>query len=68
LVRAHGPVVSRFVRYAYGNKALGRDDMEDEKEWLESTDSGEWFGVRDSETRKMVGAHVLAGRWTPSRE
>ncbi|KAE8454676.1 hypothetical protein EG329_000299 [Mollisiaceae sp. DMI_Dod_QoI] len=57
---SHVAYVDRFERSPFRNCAVGRDDREDEKEWLV------YCGVESDEVvRETIRIDVESGRWTP---
>jgi hypothetical protein len=62
LIETHTPIVRTFGRYPYRNGALGREDTEAERVFMEQT-SG--FAGVEADVRKRIAEDVREGRWTP---
>jgi uncharacterized protein (DUF924 family) len=62
LIETHTPIVRTFGRYPYRNGALGREDTEAERAFMEQT-SG--FAGVEADVRKRIAEDVRKGRWTP---
>ncbi|EJD42708.1 hypothetical protein AURDEDRAFT_185892 [Auricularia subglabra TFB-10046 SS5] len=61
LYEAHVAIVRTFGRIPFYNGALGREDTEEEKQWLGAINR---LGCVTPMTEKRIREDVLAGRWT----
>ncbi|KAL9096649.1 MAG: hypothetical protein Q9165_001136 [Trypethelium subeluteriae] len=62
IVRVHEPIIASFGRYPYRNGKMGRENTEEELEFLKKIGG---FGDCDPETARKIREDVEAGRWTP---
>ncbi|EJD51137.1 hypothetical protein AURDEDRAFT_57222 [Auricularia subglabra TFB-10046 SS5] len=62
IYEGHSCVVRTFGRVPFYNGALGRDDTEEEKQFLASVNR---MGCVAPETERRIRKDIAAGRWTP---
>jgi len=58
----HFPIINRFKRYPYANLWCGRQDTDEELEWMEKTGG---FGRVDEQVAERVRKDIEMGVWTP---
>ncbi|KAF9258999.1 hypothetical protein L218DRAFT_700652 [Marasmius fiardii PR-910] len=59
---SHKPIIEKFGRYPYRNETTGREDTDEEKEYLKVTENFGMRGLSDEDTRKLRD-QVRDGVW-----